>query len=162
MFLESKERAKKLASVLATSTPVTKTRKKVAEAAGADKDGKKSEDKYLENLAQVSCIRYSIIFQKKSVLVLALLDLGNEINAIYTTFAQELGLPIRPMDVAAQKIDGSMLNTFRIIVTAFSLIDKANQIKFFEKTFLVANINLEIVLRMPFLTLSGMNIKFLD
>ena len=33
--------------------------------------------------------------------------------------------------------------------------------RFFEKTFLVANVSLEVVLGMPFLTLSGTDIDFL-
>ena len=51
---KSKERVKKLVSVLATSTPVTKTKKKtveIDEAAKACKNGKKSESDYPENLA---------------------------------------------------------------------------------------------------------------
>ena len=55
-----------------------------------------------------------------------------------------------------------MLDTYRMIVAAFSVINKANQVKFFEKTFLVANISPEVVFGMLFLTLSGSNIDFLD
>ena len=69
------------------------------------------------NLAQVPCIWYSITTKKKSVL--ALLDLGSEVNAIHPTFAKELGLPIRPIDVGAQKIDGTMLDIYEIAVAAF-------------------------------------------
>ena len=52
---------KKLILVLATSTSITKTRRKVVkiaktaetvETVGADKDGKKSKSEYLENLAR--------------------------------------------------------------------------------------------------------------
>ena len=45
-------------------------------------------------------------------------------------------------------------------VAAFSVVDKANQVRFFEETFLVANIRPEIVLGMLFLTLSGANVDF--
>ena len=38
--------------------------------------------------------------------------------------------------------------------------DKANRIRFFEETFLVANVSREVVLGMPFLTLSGADIDF--
>ena len=54
-----------------------------------------------------------------------------------------------------------MLHTFGILVVAFSVTDKANRVRFFEETFLVANVSLEIVLGMPFLTLSGTNVDFL-
>ena len=54
-----------------------------------------------------------------------------------------------------------MLDTFGIVVAAFSVTDKANSIRFFEETFLVANVSPEIVYEMPFLTLSSANIDFL-
>ena len=92
--------------------------------------------------------------------VLVLLDSGSEVNAIYPTFVWELGLPIRTMDIGAQKIDGIMLDTFEMVVVAFSVIDKANRVRFFEETFLVANVSPEVFLGMPFLTLSGANVDF--
>ena len=90
----------------------------------------------------------------------ALFNSGNEVNAIHPTFTRELGLPIRTTDVGAQKIDGTMLDTFGMVVAAFSVTDKANRVRFFEETFLVANVSLEVVLGMPFLTLSGADVDF--
>ena len=94
--------------------------------------------------------------------VLTLVDLSNKVNIIYPNFDQELGLSIRPIDVSVQKIDGSTLNTYWMVVAAFLMTNKANRVKFFEKTFLVPNVSLEIVFGMPFLTLSGANVDFLD
>ena len=111
------------------------------------------------NLARVPCIRYLINFGKKSVL--ALFDLGIEVNAVYLAFAKELGLLIRLIDVGAQKIDGTPLETYGMVVATFLVEDKANQIRFFEETFLVANVSPEVVFEMPFLTLSGADIEFL-
>ena len=54
-----------------------------------------------------------------------------------------------------------MLNIFGIVVTVFSIMGKANQVRFFEKTFLVANISLEVVFEMPFLILNDIDIDFL-
>ena len=53
-----------------------------------------------------------------------------------------------------------MLDTYRIVVAVFLVEDKANQVKFFKKTFLVANVSPEIVLGMLFLTLSGADVDF--
>ena len=92
----------------------------------------------------------------------ALLDSENEVNAVHPAFAKELGLPIRPTDVGAQKIDGTTLKSYRMVVAAFSVEDKANRVRFFEETFLVANVSPEVVLGMPFLTLSGADVDFLD
>ena len=90
----------------------------------------------------------------------ALLDSASEVNAIHLTLGQKLKLPVRPTNVGAQKLDSTMLNTFGIVVTAFLVTDKANQVRFFEETFLVANVSPEVVLGMPFLTLSGADVDF--
>ena len=42
------------------------------------------------------------------------------------------------------------------------MTDKANQVRFFEETFLVANVSPKVVFGMLFLTLSGVDIDFLD
>ena len=81
--------AKKLASVLATSTPVTETRKEAVETAettGEGRDGKESKSEY-PNLARVPYIWYPITFWKKSMPMLALFDSDNKVNTIYSTFA---------------------------------------------------------------------------
>ena len=90
----------------------------------------------------------------------ALLDSGSKVNAIHPILARKLGLPIRPTDVGAQKIDGNMLDTFEMVISAFSGTNKANQIRFFEEIFLVANVSLEVVLGIFFLTPSGADIDF--
>ena len=54
-----------------------------------------------------------------------------------------------------------MLDTFRMVVAAFSVTNKANWARLFEETFLVANVSLEVVLEIPFLILSGADIDFL-
>ena len=60
-----------------------------------------------------------------------------------------------------KKIDSTMLDIFGMVVVAFSVTDEANQVRFFEETILVANVSLEIVFGIPFLTLSGADINFL-
>ena len=143
---------------------MTETRREVVkttEIAGKGKDGKESKGEY-SNLIRIPCIRYSITFRKKSVPILALLDLSSEVNAIYPTSAWELGLPIRITNIETPKIDGTMLDSFGMVITAFSVTDEANWVRFFEKTFLVANVSLKIVFGMLFFTLSGVDVNFLD
>ena len=55
-----------------------------------------------------------------------------------------------------------MLDTFGMVVVDFLLTDKANQVRFFKETFLVANISPKIVFEILFLTLSSANVDFLD
>ena len=53
-----------------------------------------------------------------------------------------------------------MLDTYGMIVTTFSVVDKANWVRFFKETFLIANVSPEVVFGMLFCTLSGVNIDF--
>ena len=63
--------------------------------AGASKDDKNPRI----NLVQVLYIQYPILFQKK--FILALLDLGNKVNAIYPNFAKKLRLLVRLRNIGA-------------------------------------------------------------
>ena len=142
MSSEEETRVKKLVSVLATSTSMTNARE--------------------EALKRVSYIYYPVRVKKNAdkTPVQALINSGSEVNAIHLFFAKQLGLLIRLTDVGGQKIDGSTLDTHKMVVAAFSVVDKANRVRFFEKIFRVANVSLEIVLKMPFLTLNGVNVDF--
>ena len=120
-----------------------------------------------KELERVSCIQYPIAFpggvtQDGSALgpVSALLDSGSEVNAMHPAFAERLGLVVRTTNVGAQKIDGTTLETYGMVVAAFSVIDQADRVRFFEETFLVANVSPDVVLGMPFLTLSGADVDF--
>ena len=140
LFKQLSGAAKKLVSVSATSTSVTDTIEKA--------------------LKRVFCIHYLLQFKKDKNQVQALIDSGSEVNTMHPSFAKQLGLPIRPTDVGAQKIDGTTLDTHGMVVAIFSVIDKANRVRFFKKTFLVANVSPKVVLGMSFLTLCGADIDF--
>ena len=113
----SREGAKKLVSVLTTSTSVIEDR----------------EEATLESakeLERVTCIQYLIAFpggvtQDGSALdlVSALLDLGSEVNAMHPAFAERLGFMVQATNVGAQKIDGTTLETYGMVVAAFSVTD---------------------------------------
>ena len=108
----------------------------------------------------VPCIRYLIRFKKSKVQVQALLDSGSEVNAMTPGYASKLGLKVRPTDVGAQKIDGSTLETFGMVLASFQVEDKLGRTRYFQETFLLADISVEVVLGMPFLTLSNADIQF--
>ena len=93
-------KAKKLVSVLATSLSVTGTNKEVT-------------------LERVPCIHYPLRFQKDIASVRALVDSGNEVNAMTPTYTAKLGLKVRKTDIGAQKIDGSTLETFGMVLANF-------------------------------------------
>ena len=64
--------------------------------------------------------------------------------------------------MGAQKINGSHLDTFGMVIAGFSLQDKLGKVRFFQETFLVADTRMEVVLGMPFLTLSNADIRFAE
>lgn len=70
-------------------------------------------------LQRVLYIQYLVLFCQ--VLVQAFIDLGNEVNTIKPSFAKKLGLHIIKTEVGTQKIDGSRLKTFEMIITFFSI-----------------------------------------
>lgn len=80
---------------------------------------------------------------------------------MHPVFAKKLDLFIRPTDIKVLKINDITLDIYKIVVLAFLVTNKANQIRFFKKTFLFANDSLEIVLEIFFFTLSSTNIDFL-
>ena len=47
-----------------------------------------------------------------------------------------------------------------MVITAFQIFDKVDRSLFFQKRFLLANINIEAVLYMPFLTLHNVDVQF--
>ena len=90
----------------------------------------------------------------------ALVDSGNEVNVMYLTFVEKLGLVVQTTNVGTQKIDDTILETYKIVVAAFSMTDKANRVRFFADSFLVANVSSDVVFGMLFLTLSSAEVDF--
>ena len=121
-----------------------------------------------KELERVTCIQYPIAFpggvtQDGLALgpVLALLDSGSEVNVMHLAFAERLGLVVRTTNVGVQKIDSTTLETYGMVVAAFSVTDQADRVRFFKETFLVTNVSPDVVLGMPFFTLSGADVDFL-
>ena len=114
-------------------------------------------------LDRVPCIRYPVQFRKdKGKDVLALLNSKSEVSAMTPAYAAHLGLKVRMIDVGAQKIDGSSLATYGMVIAAFQVFDKLVCSWFFQKTFLLADISMEVVLGIPFLTLSNAYVQFAE
>lgn len=63
-------------------------------------------------------------------------------------------------EVKAQKIDSSTLDTLGIKIISFWIDDKVERFQFFEKTFFLANISIDLALRIFFLTLTNAEINF--
>ncbi len=74
--------------------------------------------------------------------------------------AQKLGLKLRKTNVGAQKINGTILETYKIVASIFFLPDKAGRVRFLDKTLLLANIGQDVVFKMSFLSMSNADINF--
>lgn len=77
----------------------------------------------------VPYIYYSAWFKNNKVW--ALIDSGSEVNVMIPTYIAKLDLKIWRTNVKAQKIDGSTLKTFGIVLATFQVEDKQGQVWYF-------------------------------
>ena len=52
------------------------------------------------------------------------MDLGSKVNAITPAYIAKLGLKVQKTDIGAQKIDGSTLDIFEMVLANFQIEDK--------------------------------------
>ncbi len=71
-----------------------------------------------------------------------------------------MGFKIRKTNIKAQKIDGTTLEIYGIVVSTFSVLDKDGRERFIEKSFLLADVKPDVVFGIPFLTISNADIDF--
>ena len=91
-----------------------------------------------------------------------MINLSNEVNAKTPAYASKLGFQVHRINTKAQKIDGSTLEIFRMIMASFLVENKLGRARFFQETFLLADIDMEVVLGMLFLIFSNADIQFVE
>lgn len=91
-----------------------------------------------------------------------MLDLGSEVNAKTLADASKLSLTVCHTNVKAQKINDFTLEIFRMVLASFEVEDKLKKVWFFQKTFLLTDISIKVLLEVPYLTLSNANVSFSD
>ena len=79
-----------------------------------------------------------------------------------SAYAAKLGSKARHTTIEAQKIDDFTLKMFKIVLASFQVEDKIGKAWFFQKTFLLANISVEAILGILFLTFSNVNVQFVE
>lgn len=67
-----------------------------------------------------------------------------------SAYIKKLELYMQKINVSAQKIDRSSLNTFEMAIASFQVQNKSKNARFFQKTFLIANTKRNVILRMLF------------
>ena len=83
-------------------------------------------------LDRLPCIYSLVQFRKnKGATIWVLIDLDSEVNAMTLAYAKQLGLQVRKTDIEAQKIDDSLLRTFRMVIASFQVKDKLGRVWFF-------------------------------
>ena len=116
----------------------------------------------IENISQllekVPYIHYPFHFWKDLHKTKALIDINIKVKAISLAYVAKLGLNIQKTDTRTQKIDSSILDIFGMVLADFQVKDKLNKIWFFQETFLVVNIMLEVIIGIAFLTLRNVDI----
>lgn len=73
-------------------------------------------------------------------------------------FVSKLGLNIKYTNIKIQKINNSIFEIFKMALASFKIENKLSKTCFFQKSFLLSNINIKISLNMLFLTLNKVNI----
>ena len=111
-------------------------------------------------LKRVLYIHYPIQFQGGQKQVRALLNSSSKVNTMNLAYIKNLGFYIRKTNVGAQKIYGSALQTFEIVITDFQVEDKGDRPRFFQEIILVAKTKFKVMLRMSFLEISNVNVAF--
>ena len=113
-----------------------------------------------KKVVRVPYINYLVWFQESQIQIKALLNSGSEVNAMSPAYIKKLGLKARKTNVGAQKIDGSALKTFEMVIANFQVKDKVGRPRFFQETFLVADTKFEVILGIPFLKISNADVAF--
>ena len=71
------------------------------------------------SLKRMSYIYYLLRFWKGTARVWALIDSSSKVNAMTPAYVSKLGLKVYFTNIGAQKIDGSILETFGMILANF-------------------------------------------
>lgn len=77
-------------------------------------------------------------------------------------FVVKLGLRSRSTNIDMQEMYGLPLETYGMISAVFSIQNSREKVRFFDETFLLTNTSMEVVLEMPFLFFSNINIEFAE
>ncbi len=75
-------------------------------------------------------------------------------------YIAKLGLAICKINIKVQKIENLPLMFYSIVIIGFWLQNKLEKIQVFDKTFLLADITIEMILKILFLSFNNINIWF--
>lgn len=111
-------------------------------------------------LEKILYIYYLLCFWKNTAKAKALFDSGSENNAMMSVYILKLGFQVQYTNIRAQKINNSIFKTFKIVLASFQIKNQLGQIWHFQKTFLLIDTNIKVVLEIFFLIFINTNILF--
>lgn len=110
-------------------------------------------------LTRIPYIYYLPRFCKnKKIKIWSLINSDSKVNIITLLNIVKLGFEVLCINIKAQIIDGSTFEIFKIVLVSFQIEDKFRKTRFFQKTFLLTNINIKIVIKMFFFAPNNANI----
>lgn len=121
-----------------------------------------SLDSSILPLKYMPFIHYLFCFKKDYHNIKILMNSGSEINAIIPAYTKKLGFQTWKTNLRAQKTDGFSLTLYGIVIVRIQVSNKLSKAHFFQKTFLLFNTSINIMLRMFFLTFSNAKVLFVD
>lgn len=83
------------------------------------------------SVKQMIYIYYPLYFQENQSNIKASINSYSEVNAMAPSYTAKLGLKVWLIDVRAQKIDGSILKPFEMILTIFYVNNRCGKSWFF-------------------------------
>lgn len=111
-------------------------------------------------------IRFNIVrrlftlFLKRHYKCEVLIDTGNKANTMIPAYVSKLELGFCYTKVKIQKIDASIFQIFRMVLARFLIEKNLEKAQLFQKSFLLANISIKMVLEMLFLIYKNANVLF--
>lgn len=111
-------------------------------------------------LQGILCIHSTIQFGEFPIKMLT--DLNSKVNAMQLSFARKQGLRICKIDINTQKISDSRLEAYEMVIALFQVNDINAKFRFFEKTFLLADININVTFGIFLLILNNVKINCND
>lgn len=101
---------------------------------------------------------FKYLIQFKIQQIETLINYRNKLNTISSTLRARLGLTTPQISFNVQKIDSFVFKIYSMVIERFLIENKSSKISFLDKTFLLADTSIEVVLRMIFIALNNRNI----
>ena len=75
-------------------------------------------------------------------------------------FASQLGLKIWNTNIGAWKIADTIFETYKMVISTFTMLNKDGRERFFEKSFSLADVKLDVMLGIFFFVMNNTDIDF--